>query len=275
MTPEIQTIFSGLFAMLALASACGWWLGRRHPSLSMDNLNARIRSWWAMIAVGGVALLLGQNAVVALFALLSWFALREFAAADPLGAPRAWYFLTVPIQYLAVAFGWQWLALLLIPLTGLVMDRQRWLGQMLCVYGLSFVPALERPEWMLYLVLIVQASDVLQYLWGRSIGRHAIAPRISPSKTVEGLAGGVISATALGAWLHHLTPSGPAGAAALALLITCAGFTGGLVLSAMKRQRQIKDWGTAIAGHGGVLDRVDSLCLSAPVFYCAARLMER
>jgi phosphatidate cytidylyltransferase len=141
------------------------------------------------------------------------------------------------------------------------------LGLLLCVYGLSFIPALDQAEWMLYLVLVVQASDVLQYLWGRWIGRHPVAPRISPSKTIEGLAGGLASATALGTWLHFLTPFGALSALPVALLITTTGFASGLLLSAIKRRRQIKDWGTAIAGHGGILDRVDSLCLSAPVFF--------
>lgn len=266
MTREVQSIFAGLFAVLVLASAVGWCLGRR-PSRAIENLNARIRAWWVMIVVGALALALGHYALVVLFALLSWFALREFASTD---APL-WYFAAVPVQYLAVAFGWQWVALLAIPLAGFAFGRERWLGLLLCVYGLSFVPALGRAEWILYLVLVVQASDVLQYLWGRTIGRHPIAPRISPSKTVEGLVGGVATATALGTWLHHLTPFGPLGAMWVALLVTCVGFSSGLLLSAIKRQRQIKDWGTAIAGHGGVLDRVDSLCLSAPIFYLIAR----
>ncbi len=267
MTPQVWTIFKGLFAALLLASAVGWWLGCRRPSQAIKNLNARICSWWVMIVVGGLAIVLGRYALVLLFALLSWFALREYASSDPSGRPGSWYFIAIPAQYLAVACGWKWLALLLIPLAGAAFGKQRWLGLLLCVYGLSYIPALEKAEWMLYLVLVVQASDVLQYLWGQLIGRHPVAPRISPSKTVEGLVGGVVSATALGMWLHRLTPFGVMDALGVALLITTAGFSSGLLLSAIKRQRQIKDWGTAIAGHGGVLDRMDSLCLSAPVFY--------
>lgn len=267
MTQEVQTIFGGLFAVLVLASALGWWLHRHRPSPATANLNSRIRAWWVMIAVGGLALVLGRYALFGLFAGLSWFALREFAASDPAGRPGAWYFAAVPAQFAAVIWDWQWVALLLIPLAGFALPRQRWLGLLLCVYGLSFVAALGQVELVLYLVLVVQASDVLQYLWGRAIGRHAIAPRISPSKTVEGLVGGVASATALGTWLHYLTPFGPLGAMSLSLLITSAGFLSGLLLSALKRQRKIKDWGTVITGHGGVLDRVDSLCLAAPVFY--------
>lgn len=267
MTPLVWTIFEGLFAVLLLASVVGYGLKRYRPTPSIENLNARIASWWVMIVVGGLALRAGSPAPVLLFALLSWLALREFVASDPVARPGAMYLCALPAHYLAVLLEWQWLAMLLIPLAGIRFGVERWLGLMLCVYGLSFVPALGRPEWMLYLVLVVQASDVLQYLWGRMIGRHAVAPRTSPSKTVEGLLGGILSATALGGLLHGLTPWGIWGASIVALLITSAGFASGLLLSSIKRKRRIKDWGTAIAGHGGVLDRVDSLCLSAPLFY--------
>ena len=267
MTPAIVTVFKGLFTVLLLATAIGWWLGRKRPSQAINNLNARIHAWWVMILVGGLAIWLGQYALLLLFAGLSWFALKEYSSSDPKGSPGALYFAAVPTQYLLVGFNYQWAALLFIPVMGLLYAGQRWLGLLLCVYGLSFIPALKGPDWMLFLVLVVQASDVLQYLWGRMIGKHAVAPRISPSKTLEGLVGGVLSATALAVWLHPLTPLGVNGALWVGLLITIAGFASGLLLSAIKRQREIKDWGTAIAGHGGVLDRVDSLCLSAPLFY--------
>ncbi len=267
MTPAIESVFIGLFAVLTLATAVGWWLRRRRPSRAIDNLNARIKAWWVMILVGGLAILLGPFALLLLFAGLSSFALREYCSSDPKGWPGVLYFAAVPIQYLLVGFHYQWAALLLIPVTGFLYGRERWLGLLLCVYCLSFIPALGKAEWMLFFVLVVQASDVLQYLWGNLIGRHTVAPRISPSKTIEGLAGGMASATALGVWLHALPSLGIMGALWVGLLITFIGFLSGLVFSAIKRERGLKDWGTAIAGHGGVLDRVDSLCLPAPLFY--------
>jgi len=124
---------------------------------------------------------------------------------------------------------------------------------------------------LVFLILVVQTSDVLQYIWGKLVGRRRIAPALSPSKTVEGMAGGILSATALGAGLWWITPFTVAQAALIALALALLGFLGGLVMSAIKRRRGIKDWGTLIAGHGGMLDRLDSVCFSAPVFFYVVR----
>jgi phosphatidate cytidylyltransferase len=122
-----------------------------------------------------------------------------------------------------------------------------------------------------FLVIVVQMSDVLQYVWGKLLGRTKIAPRLSPSKTVEGFVGGALSATAVGAALSWMTPFTPLQAAFLALAIVLMGFFGGLVMSAIKRDRGIKDWGHLIAGHGGFLDRLDSVVFSAPIFFHLVR----
>ena len=122
-----------------------------------------------------------------------------------------------------------------------------------------------------FLVLVVQSSDVLQYVWGKLLGRHKIAPELSPSKTVEGFLGGVASASVLGALLWWITPFSPLQAGGIALLIRLMGFFGGLVMSAIKRDRGVKDWGRMIEGHGGVLDRLDSVIFAAPVFFHMTR----
>lgn len=116
-----------------------------------------------------------------------------------------------------------------------------------------------------------QSSDVLQYVFGKLIGRRKIAPEISPSKTLEGFAGGVATATLLGAGLWRLTPFNPWQAAGMALTIALMGFFGGLVMSAIKRDQGVKDWGHLIPGHGGMLDRLDSLAFSAPIFFHLTR----
>src|SRR5204863_10010374 len=95
--------------------------------------------------------------------------------------------------------------------------------------------------------------------------------QVSPSKTIEGLIGGAGGATLLGMALWRLTPFTPSVAAAMALTITLIGFLGGLVMSAIKRDRGVKDWGHLINGHGGMLDRVDSVAFSAPIFFHLTR----
>ena len=126
------------------------------------------------------------------------------------------------------------------------------------------------PKLMFFLVLVVQLSDVLQYVWGKTLGRRPISS-ISPNKTWEGLVGGVTCATGIGAAIWWATPFSPLVAAAMALVVTVMGFAGGLIMSAIKRDRGVKDYGALIAGHGGVLDRIDSLCFAAPVFFHLTR----
>lgn len=168
-------------------------------------------------------------------------------------------------------------------------------GLMVCVYALSYLPAVlqlpvaihegraaadgsavgsggvEAGALLLFLAVVVQGSDVLQYLWGKTVGRHRIAPTVSPNKTWEGFVGGVLSATALGAALWWQTPFTPWQAGVLALVSCLLGFVGGLVMSSLKRDRGIKDFGALIPGHGGILDRMDSLIFAAPVFFHLTR----
>jgi phosphatidate cytidylyltransferase len=149
------------------------------------------------------------------------------------------------------------------------------------VYGISHVPALmmlripgyenRAPLLIVFVVLIAQVSDILQYVWGKLIGRRLLLPKLSPSKTIEGLVGGVLSATIFGALLWPITPFTMRQAGLMAFLIAMLGFLGGVVMSAIKRDRGIKDWSNLIEGHGGMLDRIDSLCFSAPVFFHLTR----
>ncbi len=220
-------------------------MARSAPHAGIDNLNTRIRSWWVMAALIGIALWLGTLAVFALFGVIALLALREYIVAPVASRARPW------IMGLALA-----VCLLHIPAL-LTMD--------IAGYG-------ERKVFLLvYLVLIAQASDVLQYVWGKLLGKHRIASPVSPSKTMEGSIGGVICATALGASLWWITPFTLPQAAMKSLTITVLGFVSLLILSAQKRARGIKDWGNLIKGHGGVLDRMDSLWLSAPLFYYLMR----
>lgn len=303
----LVALVAGVLGLLVVASIVGAILSRSVTSdagrATVDNINARIRAWWMMAAVFVIALGAGRGVSVLLFAMISFLALREFVTLAPTRPAdhRAlfWsFFIVTPLQYYLVWIEWYGLFSILIPVyvsiflavrTALAGDTAHFLertainqwGLMICVYFLSHVPALlmlpipgdahQNVKLMFFLVLIVQLSDVLQFVWGKSIGRRRVAPSISPNKTWEGALGGVGTTTLIGTALWWATPFGPAVAGAMTLVITIMGFAGGLIMSAIKRDRGVKDYGAMISGHGGILDRIDSLCFAAPVFFHLTR----
>jgi phosphatidate cytidylyltransferase len=307
--PDTQTLwlFGGLFALLSLASGIGAVLRKKldgeQARKVVSNLNARIYAWWIMVGVFGAAMLLGKAASFTLFGIMSFLALREFITLTPTrpGDHRSlfWsFFVILPLHYFILANAYHGKTVLLFPVyaflfipirSALAGDSERFLertakiqwGLMVCVCFLSYAPALlllEIPGYegrnamlLFFLVTIVQLSDVLQYVWGKLFGKHKIAPKLSPSKTVEGFIGGALSATAIGAALSWITPFSPLVAAGLAAVIVVMGFFGGLVMSAIKRDRGVKDYGELLPGHGGMMDRIDSLCFAAPVFFHLVR----
>jgi phosphatidate cytidylyltransferase len=304
---QMLWLFGTLGGVLLIASTIGQVLrrraARRGGSASIDNLNARINAWWVMVAVLAAAFVTGRAGVILLFALASALALREYIAVAPLRAGDRLALLlgfavVLPMQYLLVWIEWYGLFSIFIPVyaflflpivAALARDTDAFLqraaevqwGLMIAVFCISHIPALltlqiagfEGRNLLLlaFLLLVVQASDVLQYVWGKLLGRHKVAPELSPSKTWEGLVGGAASASAIGAALWWMTPFSPWQAFVVAVVLTALGFLGGLVMSAIKRDRGVKDWGNLIQGHGGVLDRLDSLCFAAPVYFHIVR----
>ncbi len=304
--PQTRWLFGGVLALLCLATLIGRVLKKRLTGEASQkvvaNLNARINAWWMMCAVFAFALLVGPIGTVVLFALTSFLALREFITLTPSkrGDHRAlfWaFFIILPIQYFLVArqsYAWFSIfipvyAFLFIPVrSAMAGDSERFLertakiqwGLMVCVYFVSYTPALltlkipgytGNAKLLFFFATVVQMSDVLQYIWGKSCGKRPIAPHISPNKTVEGFVGGVGSAVLLGTLLWWATPFNPWQAAAMSLAITLMGFFGGLTMSAIKRDRGVKDYGQLLPGHGGMMDRIDSLCFAAPVFFHLVR----
>jgi phosphatidate cytidylyltransferase len=301
---QTLALFGGIAAVLVMASAIGFALTSRYAENPVvSNLNARIKAWWVMVALIGVAFAVGKAGVIVLFALASFAALREFLTLTPTRrgdhmALAVCFFIVLPLQYYLIWIEWYGLYSILIPVyvflmlpvvaalrgdtTGFMrrIAEAQW-GLMISVYCLSHVPALltlpipgfeDRKLLLLaFLILVVQSSDVLQYVWGKLFGRRLISPSLSPSKTIEGFAGGVASATLLGAALWWITPFSAWQAALMALVITMTGFCGGLVMSAIKRDRGVKDWGQMIEGHGGMLDRLDSVVFAAPIFFHLTR----
>jgi phosphatidate cytidylyltransferase len=310
MLSETVLILAAIVAVLALATLIGFVLQVSCRGVSaastVENLQRRIKSWWMITLVLGCAVLIGPWAVVLLFALISFVSLREFLSlADIKAVDRravvAGFIVVLPVQYTLIGMGrddWfasvlPFIGLLLVPalLTVLSGDVHNYLartseiifGLVVCVFCISYVPGLLTLDiasyhgrqllLIFFLILVAQANDVLQYTCGKLLGRHNIAPKISPGKTIEGFLGGLVGATALGAGLSWITPFTVTQASLMAFLIALTGFLGGLTLSAIKRDRGVKDWSHLIPGHGGMLDRVDSLCFSAPVFFLLTRSM--
>ncbi len=300
-------LFGIVVTLLIVASLIGAFLARRVKTeggaATVENLNQRIKAWWVMIAIFAACYVLGFGATLLLFTLTSFYTLREFISLTPTQradhVPLAFaFYVLLPLQYWLVWIDWYGLFAILIPVYGFLLlpslsslqgdplnflpriSRIQW-AVMLTVYCISHAPALvllqipgyEGQSFLLlfFLVTVVQLSDVMQYVFGKLMGKTKVAPVISPSKTVEGLVGGGLSAVAVGAALWWITPFSPSVAAAMAGLIVVAGFLGGLSLSAVKRSMGAKDWGTMVQGHGGVLDRMDSVSFAAPVFFHLTR----
>jgi phosphatidate cytidylyltransferase len=308
-TPHFQGLLLAcvVLGILVLASVIGavlkFTVARGGPHAVVDNLNSRVIAWWMMAVVIGLALFVGKTGIFVLFAFISFIALREYATLAPTRRGDHWallvaFFIVLPFQYFFIWIEWYSMytifipvyAFLLLPLLAAVSGDTRnfmqraamiqW-GIMLAVFCISHVPALlsldihgyegRNAFLIVFLILVVQLSDVMQYVWGKLFGKRRIAPNLSPSKTLEGFVGGVASATAVGAALWWITPFSWWQAALIALVICVMGFVGGLVMSAIKRDRGVKDWGAMIEGHGGMLDRVDSVCFSAPMYFHVIR----
>ncbi len=143
---------------------------------------------------------------------------------------------------------------------------------------LSMTRLLPEGEWLIFFLLLVTwASDTGAYYVGTLFGRHRLAPRISPKKTVEGLVGGLIGAIIVGyiaRWWFLPELSG-LDCLILAILLTVTGLWGDLTESVMKRSVGMKDSGGILPGHGGMLDRLDSLLFAAPAFYYYVTLASR
>lgn len=306
MTEETNLLLIGLVALLSLASISTAIMSWRSPKplpSTLSNINARIRAWWIMIAAIAIAFLFGKAGVIILFGLVSFAALREYVTLTHTHRSDHWlllgaFLIVIPVQYYLVFVEWYGLYSIFIPVyvflamsvltalwgnTNHFLERiseQQW-GIMLSVYCISHVPALatlhitgfEGKQLLLiaFLIAVVQGSDVLQFIFGKLFGKHRISPKVSPSKTWEGLIGGVVSASLLGAALSWLTPFTALQAGLLATIACIMGFFGGLVASAIKRDRGVKDWGHMIEGHGGMMDRADSLVFAAPVFFHLVR----
>lgn len=299
-------VFAVIFVLLALASMGERGLKRRlaphRPHERLDHLNARLKAWWALMLALALAVLLGRVGVVVLFAFLSFQCLREYLSVTRTRVNDhhvlLWcFYFFLPLQYVLLGLGWLAFfnvlipvyAFLLLPISSALKTKNphflsraaqvQW-GLMICVYCLSCVPALMAlpivagdslagASLVVFLLVVVQAGSVLWYLWGTVLGRYQASPEHVTARMFEGAAVWVGGSTVMGAAFFWLTPFAVWQTMLLALAASAAGFLGGFVLAAIKRDRGVKGWGNIVDGQGGVLDRIGALAFAAPVFYHA------
>jgi len=304
---KLDWLFGGMLFLLVILSIIGnSQRGRPRGEggrTTIGNLNDWVPAWWKMCAIFALAVLFGRIGALVLFGIISFLAMREYMTLVPTrrGDHRTlfWsFFVIMPLQYYLIGMQWYLLFAIMIPVLACIYippsiaiagDTEQFLeraskiqfGIMVCVYSLSHVPALlqlkipgflgHNARLLLYLVIVDQMNNVLQFVWDKLIGKTKIAWRVSPSKTWEGAFAGIVSATAVGTALWWVTPFTPFQSAGMSLMICILGFNGNLVMSAVKRDIGIKDFGIVVEGRGGILDRIDSLCFAAPIFFHLVR----
>ncbi len=297
---DVLIAIGGVFGILVVASVILWTMKLARPERDLSELMSRVKSWWVMVTVFALALVLNRAISLAFFTLVSVLAFREFLTLVP---PRPvdrrvvlWAYLAIPIQYLFIADQWYGMFIIWIPVYVFLFLPGRMVligethgfvraagtiqwGLMTTVFAVGHIAYLlvlpddvnpngGGPGLVLFLVFLTEFNDVAQFLWGKSLGRHKAVPTVSPGKTLEGLLGGVATTVVL-AWLlaPWLTPLGTLQAVIAGLVIGISGFIGDVVISAVKRDIGVKDSGSVLPGHGGILDRLDSLTYTAPLFF--------
>lgn len=298
---EVQYAMAGIFGLLVIAQVIVKVLARSNRHKDYTELAHRLRTWWLMAGVFVLAMVLSRTVSLVFLAFVSFLALKEFFSLIPTRrADRRvifWAYVAIPVQFYWVSQGWYGMFIIFIPVymflflpLRMVMlgDTDRFLrsaaqlhwGLMLMVFSISHAAFLlvlrfkgnavdlPGPGLLLYLVFLTQANDICQYIWGKLFGKHKIVPRVSPNKTWEGFVGGIATTIAMAALLGPwLTPMDRMQSLIAGVLIGIGGFVGDVNISALKRDIGVKDTSGLLPGHGGILDRIDSLTFTAPLFF--------
>ncbi len=298
----IFSFYIGVLALLGVASITTGILKRQQNSgfdpLILDKFTAEIWGWWMMMVFAAFAWL-STGFVIFLFGCMSFWAMREFITLIPTRqadhrALFLLFFFCIPLQYIFVWLEMYSVYSVLIPsyifltipmVIAAFGDTKYYLTRitqisvslLICVYSLSFASAIltfplstpvEKAGLLFFFLLMTQLSEIFPFLTRHFFTNpHPIAPEINTSKTWEGLFFSLVGTSFIGTLLYPVTPFPFWAAGLIALAVALMGFGGSLTLSAIKRDRGVRDYGTLVVGHGGILDRIDSVCFAAPVFY--------
>lgn len=285
--------------ILIIATIIRFILHIKNPEKDDSELRLRIQSWWWIIGSLFFVLVVSKTLTIIFLAFISFLALKEFLSIVSVRqADRrvvSWAYLSIPVQYYWVSIGWYGMFIIFIPVYVFLFLPMRMvlIGEtknfirsasiihwavMLTVFSISHLAYLVTlPEknadagvigLVLFILFMTQFNDVLQYLWGKMLGKHKIIPKVSPNKTWEGFIGGLITISIISSFVAPLlTPMSMLHGLIIGMLISCSGFIGDVVISSVKRDLHIKDSGNLIPGHGGILDRLDSLIYTSPLFF--------
>lgn len=290
----------GIITLLILAKVGLILLKTRIPIEDLKEMNLRLRTWWIMVATFSISLVLGRWGSLTFIGLISFLALKEYFSlipTRPIDRPILYLaYIAIPVQFYWIAINQYQMFIVFIPLFAILVlsismvmvgepngflhtvGSVSW-GLLITVFSLGHLgflivlPASANPNGgavglLMYLIFLTQFSDVMQYIVGKSFGRQQVILRVSKGKTWEGLIGGLVTTLILSVLLAPwFTPLNHWEGFFAGLLIGLTGFFGDVTISALKRDIGVKDAGTLLPGHGGVLDRVDSLILSAPLFF--------
>lgn len=290
--------FLAIFAFLTLASVI--YILSLKEGRDLNSVGLRIKTWWIMVAIMFVALATNLTTALIFFGLVSFLGLKEFLSlmptrrADRLIIGVA--YLLIPLQYIWVYTQWYGMYIIFIPVYAflflpmlMVMSGEtegflravstlQWavMTSVFCISHAAYLlvlpesinPGVGGIGLVLFLLVVTQINDVAQFLWGKMIGGPKIVPKVSPNKTVAGFLGGLFTTAGLSYLIApYLTPLTQIESLWLGALMAVAGFIGDVTMSAIKRDIRVKDSGNILPGHGGILDRIDSLTFTAPLFF--------
>ena len=296
---QIQWVIAIILSILIIATITFWIWKNLSPSKLVDEMMLRTKSWWGMCFIFVFASTVNPIITYIGLAFLSFFTLREvytlLKLRDSDRSTLLVCYLSIPIQYYFAYQGWYTMFLIFIPVfmfivipfllvvSGDTNDIIRSMcilptSLMLGVFGISHLALLiSFPEMntgnisgkalLLFLIFITEANDIMQFICGKIFGRKKILPSVSPNKTWEGFIGGVISTTIIGYFMGFLTPLNSWQCILISFCIAILGFMGDAIISAVKRDFGVKDMGSSIPGHGGFLDRIDSLSTTSSPFF--------
>ena len=297
-TDNVKYGIATLYTVLFIITAYSYFISKTKENAS--NLFIRMKSFWVIVFLFTIAFMFNKLIAVVFIMLISYLALKEFFSMIPTRrADRRvllWAYLSIPIQFYFIYIDWVVMFYLFIPLYLFILIplRMVMVGEiegflkscgiihwalMTCVYSIGYfalyfsIPNEINPQGgalglLLYILVLTISNDFMQYLFGKKFGKHKITPTVSPNKTWEGLVGGVLSTAIIAMIIAPIiTPLSYIQAGLIGLILAIAGFFGDITMSAIKRDIGVKDTGALLPGHGGILDRLDSMIFTVPLFF--------